>query len=105
MKLSVDKQKIRSLFALDQVALITGLFAGMGAVISHVVILSQMPDLSFREIHNLSMGLSYDLMNGAEIALLAVIISALTRNKWKKIVHSIILFAYLFLLLVDIFRH
>jgi phosphoglycerol transferase MdoB-like AlkP superfamily enzyme len=89
-------------FLPEPVTIITFLFCSLGGFLSHTLILLNLPEVSYREFHNLVMGLSYDLMNAAEVALIAFLISLIFFNKAKKVIHGIFLTLFLFFLFIDL---
>ena len=82
----------------EPVTIVTFLFSALGGIISHTLIFLNLPEKTYREFHNVILGLSYDLMIAAEVALVAFLISLIFFNKAKKLIHGIFLTLYLFFL-------
>ena len=86
----------------EPVTIVTFLFSALGGIISHTLIFLNLPEKTYREFHNVILGLSYDLMIAAEVALVAFLISLIFFNKAKKLIHGIFLTLYLFFLFIDL---
>ena len=89
-------------FLPEPVTIITFLFCALGGFISHTLIFLNLPGKTYREFHNVILGLSYDLMNATEVALVAFLISLVFFNKAKKLIHGLFLTLYLFFLFIDL---
>ncbi|MDH5560243.1 MAG: LTA synthase family protein [Deltaproteobacteria bacterium] len=94
---------MRNIVRYDWLSVFTFLFCVFGGVVSHLLIFFRLPARDFRLYHSLSLGLSYDLMNAAVIATLAMFAGFFLPSKPKRILHLVTVFVCLYFVVVDSF--
>jgi len=86
---------------LDFLTLTSFLFFAAAGIISHLLILFREQHWDIRTYHKLSLGLSYDFMNAALLAFLALIAGSLLKVRLRKIVHSLLFLLFLLFVFID----
>lgn len=77
------------------------LFLVFGGVISHLMIFLPIVQKEQRHFHNLSLGLSYDVMNASLLAILLLILGTFLSTRLRKTLHGVVVTLYLVFVFID----
>ena len=93
---------VKNSVSLDRIPLVSVAICFLGGVISHLIVFAALPKMEIRDLHNLALGICYDLMNGSAIAILGILISVVGAGRLKRTIHAVLVTLYLFFLFIDI---